>query len=164
MSRHVWSWGLGMLMLVLGMGNLGIMASPPLSTAVVERVVDGDTLRVIMDGQRELVRLIGVDTPESKPNEKAIRDARRQGIPLKAVIRSGIVATQFTQQQVKPGDTIRLAYDKQERDRYHRLLAYVYTDNGKMLNATLLEHGMATPMPIAPNTRYRAWFASLHKP
>jgi len=172
-----WGMGVGWLMglfMVVGGGIVGEPVGKPVGEAVgkpvgeplavVERVVDGDTLRVVMNGERELVRLIGVDTPESKPNEKAKRDAKRQGVSLKAVLRSGVLATQFTQRQVKPGDTVRLEYDRQQRDRYHRVLAYVYTPNGQMLNATLLKGGVATPMSIPPNTRYRAWFESLRQP
>jgi micrococcal nuclease len=92
---------------------------------VIERVVDGDTL-VLVGGER--VRLIGVDTPETV-------HPRRPVEPL------GPEASQFTKQMVE-GKAVRLEFDKERRDRYGRLLAYVYVD-GVMLNEELIRAGFS---------------------
>lgn len=131
---------------------------------VVERVVDGDTIWVRSGGKRVSIRLIGIDTPESKPNAKAIRDSKRHHRPIKEEIREGIEATKTLQKMVKPGDWVELEFDQQRLDRYQRVLAYVYTTKGEMVNARLIQDGVARPYAIAPNTRYRVYFEGLAKP
>ena len=95
----------------------------------VVRVVDGDTIVV---SPHEKVRLIGVDTPETVH-------------PKKAVACFGKEASQFTRDAVE-GKTIRLVLDKvntkrRHKDRYGRTLAYVYLENGTMLNRELIRQG-----------------------
>ena len=90
----------------------------------MKRVVDGDTL--LMTNQ-EKVRLIGVDTPETKH-------------PKKPVQRFGKEAYLFTKKMVE-GEKVRLEYDWQKRDKYGRLLAYVYLMDGTFLNAEIIKQG-----------------------
>jgi len=90
----------------------------------VTRVVDGDT--IILDGN-ERVRIIGVDTPETKH-------------PQKPVEYFGKEAAAFTKRMVE-GKKVRLEYDWQKQDRYGRTLAYVYLDDGTFLNAELIKQG-----------------------
>lgn len=91
------------------------------------RVVDGDTLVVRMEGKKETVRLIGVDTPETKH-------------PKKPVEYFGHEASRFTEGMAK-GKRLRLEHDRQQRDRYGRLLAYVYLEDGTFLNAEIIRRG-----------------------
>ncbi len=124
--------------------------------AVVVRVVDGDTLVVALpDNRTETVRLIGIDTPESKENRKARRDARRSGRSIDALVREGRTAANALRTQIKPGDTVTLEFDTEKRDKYGRLLAYVYTRSGIMVNYWLIRKGYARPYIIPPNTRYQ---------
>ena len=88
----------------------------------VQRVVDGDTLK-LSNGER--VRLIGVDAPESSNNPKLRRDVKRTGQVANEIIGMGKRAKKFTQNLIK-GKTVRLEFDVQQRDKYGRLLAYVY--------------------------------------
>ncbi len=90
----------------------------------VKRVIDGDTL-LLTNGDR--VRLIGVDTPETKH-------------PQKPVERFGKEAYLFTKGMVE-GKEVRLDYDWQRRDKYGRLLAYVYLKDGIFLNAEIIKQG-----------------------
>jgi len=90
----------------------------------VKRVVDGDTL-LLTNGEK--VRLIGVDTPETKH-------------PQKPVERFGKEAYLFTQRMVE-GKEVRLEFDWQKRDKYGRLLAYVYLTDGTFLNAEIIKQG-----------------------
>lgn len=95
----------------------------------VVRDVDGDTIVVSMDGKDESIRLIGVDTPEThKPNT-----------PVQCF---GPQAADFTKSQVA-GKTVRLEADptNDNRDRYGRLLRYVYLQDGTLLDQTLIEQG-----------------------
>ena len=90
----------------------------------VKRVIDGDTL-LLTNGEK--VRLIGVDTPETKH-------------PQKPVQRFGQEAYLFTKRMVE-GKEVRLDYDWQRRDKYGRLLAYVYLLDGTFLNAEIIKQG-----------------------
>lgn len=93
----------------------------------VKRVIDGDTIVVEIDGKNEKIRLIGVDTPETKH-------------PQKPVERFGKEAYLFTQRMVE-GKEVRLEFDWQKRDKYGRLLAYVYLTDGTFLNAEIIKQG-----------------------
>jgi micrococcal nuclease len=88
------------------------------------RVVDGDT--IVLDGN-EKVRLIGVDTPETKD-------------PRKPVQRFGEEAYQFTKNLVE-GKKVRLEYDQERIDKYSRTLAYVYLEDGTFVNAEIIKQG-----------------------
>jgi micrococcal nuclease len=90
----------------------------------VKRVIDGDTLLLT---NSEKVRLIGVDTPETKH-------------PQKPVQRFGQEGYLFTKRMVE-GKEVRLDYDWQRRDKYGRLLAYVYLLDGTFLNAEIIKQG-----------------------
>jgi len=83
------------------------------SNLFVDRVVDGDTI-VLSDGKK--VRLIGVDTPETKH-------------PNKPVEYFGKEATEFTRRMCE-GKQVRLEYDQEKIDRYGRTLAYVFVLGG----------------------------------
>lgn len=113
----------------------------------VERVVDGDTVILRIDGVRERVRLIGIDTPESVPD-----NADR-------VVPYGAVAAAFTEEALE-GKEVMIETDAELRDDYDRLLAYVYVD-GEMFNARLLEEGHARVTIVPPNDRYEDWFREL---
>ena len=115
----------------------------------VVKVVDGDTIHVSLEGSaRETVRYIGVDTPETK-------DPRR---PVQCF---GQAASDFNGRLVV-GERLRLYRDAEQRDRYGRLLAYVFRDrDGLFVNAELLRLGYAQPLTIAPNVRYADRFAAL---
>jgi micrococcal nuclease len=114
----------------------------------VARVVDGDTIDVIAGGARVRVRYIGVDTPETRH-------------PAKAVQCYGQAASAFNERLVG-GQRVRLVRDVEERDRYGRLLAYVYrARDGLFVNAELARLGYAQPLAIGPDTRYARRFARL---
>ena len=131
--------------------------------ATVKRIVDGDTLEVIYKSNDERVRLIGVDTPESFINKKAYRDARRENKDIETIIAAGKAAAKYTSSLIKTGDEVFLEFDVQPRDKYHRLLAYVYLKNGKMLNDELVKNGYASPMTVPPNVKYQKKFLESYK-
>jgi len=125
----------------------------PEETLVV-RVVDGDTFVVSWNGTQQRVRLIGVDTPESNRNAKVYRDASRSGRSIEILIEEGKRAKEFVKRLLHPGDLVRLEFDVQQRDRYRRLLAYVYLSDGRMLNEVLLQEGYASIMTVPPNVKH----------
>jgi micrococcal nuclease len=120
---------------------------PPASaTAYVVRAIDGDTIEVRLDGRREDVRYIGVDTPETvKP-----------GTPVQCF---GPRAHRFNARLVE-GRRVRLELGVERRDVYGRLLAYVHLGR-RFVNAELVRRGFARTLAIAPNTRFAERFARL---
>jgi micrococcal nuclease len=132
-----------------------------LPKAVVVEVVDGDTIFVRYRGNKERIRLIGIDTPEKRENEKLRRDARRYGDSQAHQLEMGIDASKFTQSKAVRGATLTLEFDVEQRDRYGRLLAYAYLPNGQMLNALILHHGYAKLLTVPPNVRYAEKFRAL---
>ncbi len=111
------------------------------STARVERVVDGDTILVRIDGRSERVRYIGVDTPESvRPGRACSATARRPRL------RTGGSST---------APRCGWSTTPRRRDRFGRLLAYVYRDD-TFVNAELIRRGYGKPLEIAPNVAHAA--------
>ncbi|HEY8346960.1 MAG TPA: thermonuclease family protein [Symbiobacteriaceae bacterium] len=117
-------------------------------TVPVVAVVDGDTIKVFIDGRTETVRLIGVDTPETVHPEKGVEPY-------------GPEASAYTKQRLS-GQQVRLEFDVQERDHYGRLLAYVWLGN-EMFNATLLREGYARLLTVPPNVKYVEQFTALQR-
>lgn len=114
----------------------------------VTRVVDGDTIRVQVGDRVERVRYIGVDTPESvKP-----------ATPVQCFAKAAAAANA----RLVAGQRVRLVADVEPRDRYGRLLAYVYrADDGRFVNAALVGAGYARPLTIPPNVRFAERFVAL---
>ena len=113
----------------------------------VERVVDGDTFVAAVGGRRERVRIIGVDTPETVAPNRPVEPYGRQ-------------ASDFAKKELT-GQTIRLAGDAEPRDRYGRLLAYVWLADGTFWNALLAAEGYAQQLTIPPNVTYADLFRRL---
>jgi len=120
--------------------------------AKVTKAVDGDTVYVKLEsGKEEKVRFIGVDTPESTTKVEPY----------------GKEATAYTKSKLL-GKNVWLELDVQERDKYGRLLAYVWLSpptkesdeeiRTKMFNAVLLLEGYAQVMTVPPNVKYAEYF------
>lgn len=108
----------------------------------VERVVDGDT--IIIQGFSDSVRLIGINTPELADPRSDVRCfAQIAAKRLEDLIGEREVA---------------LEADIQDRDRYHRLLRYVYLPDGTFVNLIMIKEGYGTIMTIPPNIRYAPLF------
>lgn len=114
-----------LFLLVISLVLSGLIAAQDFF--VCTRVIDGDTIVVEIDSKQEKVRLIGVDTPETVH-------------PNKPVEYFGKEASKFTKSMVE-GKKVRLEYDWQRRDKYGRLLAYVYLEDGTFLNAEIIKQG-----------------------
>lgn len=116
------------------------------ATVTVTEVVDGDTIEIspAVDSNYE-VRLIGVDTPETKDPEEGIEPY-------------GPEASTFATDELS-GQSVDLEFGVEREDQYGRLLAYVYVGR-EMFNEILLEEGYAQAYPYEPNTRYEERFAA----
>jgi micrococcal nuclease len=127
-------------------------------------VTDGDTFKCrLSKGKEERIRLIGVDAPESKINEKAKRDAERNGQDLGTIVSIGKKAANFTKSYLKQGTTVKLELDVQPVDKYGRILAYAYLPDGTMINALLVQEGYAQVMTVPPNVKYQDMFLKLQR-
>lgn len=122
-------------------------SSTPLEVADVEWVVDGDTVDLLIDGQSERVRLIGIDTPESVSRT----------VPEQCF---GAEATDALRGLLPVGTQVRIQRDVESRDRYDRLLLYLHrAEDGLFVNRWLIENGFADAVSYRPNTTYQADFA-----
>ena len=129
---------------------------PASATALVTRVVDGDTIEARIGDEVEDVRLIGVDTPETvKP-----------GTPVECF---GPQASRFAH-GLLAGKRLRLVFGVERRDTYGRLLAYAYLDPAieahagartRLVNAALVRRGLARTLTIPPNDRFAPLFRRL---
>lgn len=131
-------------------------------SAVVVRIVDGDTIRAKCDGREIAVRMIGIDTPESRKNDRAEKQSRSESKSVKEIIRLGKFAKRHLESLLCPGDKIVLEFDAEEKDRYGRTLAYI-RKNGEMINAMMIADGFAYPLTIPPNVEYSKIFADLFR-
>lgn len=106
-----------------------------LEFGIVERVIDGDTIEL---GNNERARLIGIDTPER--GEECYEEAKQR------------------LQRLVEGKTVEMEKDLEDRDRYGRLLRYIYFEN-ESINLKMVEEGYAYAFPYEPNTKYAEKFA-----
>lgn len=121
------------------------------ANAVVERVVDGDTLVVDTDGVSERVRLIGINTPESVDRNRP-------------VMCFGKEASKHMAELLPAGTPVRLERDVEPRDRYDRLLAYVYrAEDGQFVNLAMVTDGYAQQYTFPPNVAHTEQFGAAER-
>ena len=142
------------LVVVLACTFLGSCSSsdaslPQGANARVVKVIDGDTVDVSIDGKVERVRLIGIDTPETK----------KPNTPIECY---GPEASERIAFLLPVGTPVILQRDTEARDHYGRLLGYIFRFSDNLfVNGDLITGGFARPLAIAPNTTYSKEFSSL---
>lgn len=131
----------GLLLLTLLCLSLPARAEEPGATlqGLVTWVHDGDTLQIEPYGR---IRLIGIDTPEAEDSPRD-RFLAQQGVPSSRQRAIARAAKAYNIRHIK-GQSVTLTLDHPPRDKYGRLLAYVYLADGRLLNILLLEEGLAT--------------------
>jgi len=115
----------------------------------VTKVIDGDTIHIDMNGADEKVRLIGINTPETvDPRVPVQCFGKEAGERMK---------------ELADGKIVRLEYDETQntRDIYSRLLAYVYLEDGEMLNRKMLAEGYAYEYTYMLPYKYQKEFRDL---
>jgi micrococcal nuclease len=116
--------------------------------ATMISVVDGDTIDVNIDGHRERIRLIGIDTPETK----------KPNTPVQCY---GPEATKFTKSLLVEDAPLHLERDVVARDDFGRMLAYVYlATDGTFVNMAIIRQGYARVLTIRPNAAHADEFVA----
>lgn len=133
---------------MLGLALAGASAAAAELRGRVVRVVDGDTILVQVDGRIERVRYLGVNTPELHHPARGEEPGGREAWAVN--------------RELVAGRTVRLELDLQTRDRYGRLLAYVWV-GPLMVNAELVRRGYAQVMTVPPNLRYQELLRRLQR-
>ncbi|RZS56423.1 micrococcal nuclease [Microcella putealis] len=108
------------------------------ATGEVASITDGDTLRLVVNGEELRVRLTGIDTPELRESE-CFADEARDALAALAPV----------------GSRIAFEYDDERRDQYDRELMYLYAADGTFINLALVEGGYARELHYSPNYHYR---------
>lgn len=122
-----------------------------LTKSEVVRVKDGDTYVLKINGEETTVRLIGVDTPESVAPADYSKENTSEGKAISEIVK----------QKIQSGDILCVEYDVSKTDKYGRTLAYLYFENGLMVQEWLLENGYARVMTVQPNSKYSERFAEI---
>ncbi len=114
---------------------------PPARPATVDRVVDGDTVVVLLEGETVRVRLLNIDTPESVTPDS----------PVECL---GPEASAFLKELLPRGAAVTLEFDTEATDRYGRMLAGVVLADGSLVNATIARAGLADSVLYGDNDRF----------
>ncbi len=118
------------------------------ANATMVSVVDGDTIVASINGRDERIRLIGIDTPETK----------KPDTPVQCF---GLEASSFTTRLLPKGVALHLERDVEARDRYGRLLAYVYlAADGTFVNLQIVRQGYARLLTFPPNVAHVGEFVA----
>jgi endonuclease YncB( thermonuclease family) len=123
--------------------------TPGRTEAQVVDVVDGDTIKVSIDGQVYTLRYIGIDTPETVAPGKPVEWMGPEASAANAALVSG--------------QTVYLEKDVSETDRYGRLLRYVYLADGTQVNAELVRRGYAHASTYPPDVKYQDLFRQMER-
>ncbi len=146
---------LGVISIILAV-VLAACAQADYADVLVTRVFDGDTVQL---ANGEKVRLLGIDTPETEYSYADQREKRKRSPQYYQEARR---ATEFLKESVE-GKRVRLEFDLEKRDKYGRLLAYVYLADGTFVNAEIIKQGYAAVMVIPPNLKYAELFQRLYQ-
>jgi micrococcal nuclease len=144
----------GLSLLGVSVNQSGKLDAPALNQPVqpgfyaVTHVTDGDTFNVKMAGKDEIVRMVGIDTPETKD-------------PRTTVQCFGVAASNKAK-ELLTNKTVRLEADPggDNRDKYHRLLRYAYLPDGTFYNQYMVQQGYAFAYTLFPNSKldeFRGW-------
>ncbi len=111
---------------------------------VITKVFDGDTFEAEINGKKEKVRMLGIDTPEKFDSDKLTRDMERTKKDSETIKKLGELSSQFTRKLLE-GKKVLLEPDKSQddKDKYGRLLRYVYLEDGTFVNKKIVAEGYA---------------------
>jgi len=130
--------------LVYAKNSCDLFSTTDTEKALVKWVYDGDTLLVTDESgsNKRKIRVIGIDTPEVKHHQQK---AQLFGAKAREALRVLLKEVNYH---------VFLEFDKEKQDRYERLLAHVYLENGKNISEWLLQQGFARTLIIPPNIKH----------
>ena len=137
-----------------GIADLGLPTKTTNTVGVyyeVTKVIDGDTLHVDIEGKDEVIRLIGINTPETVDPRRVVQCfGKEAGTRMNELV---------------AGKIVRLEYDETQslRDIYDRLLAYVYLEDGQMVNRKMIAEGYAYEYTYLTPYKYQKEFRELQR-
>ncbi len=140
-----------MLVCLIWCGRLFMQEQMPKTdyvNAEIVYVIDGDTVIVRMDGREEKIRMIGIDAPESVSAEEEENSVY------------GEIASEYTKENLKEGMKVYITFDKERKDPYERILAYIWLDTNmedvnNLYQYKMVSEGYALAVYYEPNTTYR---------
>jgi micrococcal nuclease len=125
----------------LAVASCGTGAEAEAEDGTVTRIIDGDTLEISYNSTVETIRLLNIDTPETKDPDE----------PVQCL---GPEATEYLEETLPPGTKVKLAFDAQRTDQYGRTLAAVFTEQGTFINAEIARQGLGVPAVFDGNDRF----------
>lgn len=120
--------------------------------------IDGDTVKVLYNGEKVSLRLIGVDTPESRRNKRLYKQQKRSTTDIDTIIAMGKISKKYVESLIPRGSIVKIEFDVSKYDRYNRLLAYIYTPEGVMVNDLIIKVGLGSVLTVPPNIKYEKMF------
>jgi micrococcal nuclease len=125
---------------ILAATGLAACSSDGSVKAEVVRVVDGDTFEAKYGNETKTVRLLNIDTPETKH-------------PNKIIECQGPEATKFLEGKLPAGTAVTLRFDQEKTDGYNRVLAAAFLGD-ELVNASIARAGLGVAKEYRPNTKY----------
>lgn len=116
----------------------------------VSGYVDGDTFKINVGDTSHTIRMLYIDTPETK----------KTNTPVQLY---GPEASAFTERLLKESGEVKLTFDKEIKDRYDRTLAIVELRDGRILNELLLQEGLAKVLIVEPNVKMENVYKQLEQ-
>ncbi len=120
-----------------------------------QKAIDGDTIVVESKGQKKVIRLLGIDTPESRENAHLKWQVNHWKIDRDKLLKKGREATVIMKKICRETPQMTVVYDKQKYDHYGRDLAYIFLQDGTFLNEWLLQQNIAHIFILPPNIAYQ---------
>jgi micrococcal nuclease len=145
------------LILGIGLEAVHVFKEP----ARVMRIINGDTLTILYQGKWEEIKLLGLDMPETTLNDRVYEKALKNSTTPAEIINRGLTGREFVKKYLQYGSQIWIEFDTQKRDRFARLLGYVYLADGRMLNEIILRAGLTEALLIPPNLKYQQRFQEI---
>jgi micrococcal nuclease len=145
------------LLLGIGLEAVTVYKEP----ARIMRIIHGVTLTILYHGKWEEIKLIGLDMPETTLNDRVYEKALKNSTTPAEIINRGLTGREFVKKYLQYGSQIWIEFDTQKRDRFSRLLGYVYLADGRMLNEIILRAGLSEPLLIPPNLKYQQHFQEI---
>ncbi len=120
----------------------------------VLRVIDGQSLEIEYEGQKETIHLLGVEIPRLAPEDEIYKSKKYK----KRLKKREKAAFKLMKSLVKEGDNLFIEFDERKWDKLHRFVGYVFAEDGRMLNEEIIRAGYSNVELRPPNIKYEEEF------